>query len=186
MRCTLAALRHSHRVHACLAVLALVGFTVPAHASGAPGMEGVVVVILLIPAAAYLLLVDVLLLSRVFAHRWAVCASIVGSIIAVAFAAAALASEWDLESQRLRAIPGAKASVPWFVIVAFAYLAFGVAAPFMQYRAERSGNHRLRRILFFAVALQLAVPFAAWIAGEVKHANYDTMHVRAEIRGRGG
>lgn len=62
-----------------------------------------VVVIWLVPTAAYLSLVDVLLLFRVFAHRWAACASVVGSIVAVAFAAAALASEWYLTSLSVRA-----------------------------------------------------------------------------------
>lgn len=162
----------------------LAGFAIPAQASGAPGMEGVVVFILLIPTAAYLLLVDVLLLFRVFAHRWAVYASIVGSIIAVASAVAALASEWDLEAQRLHAIPGAQAHIPWFTVITVAYVAFAVAAPFMQYRAERSGNDRLRRILFAAIALQLAVPLAAWIVDEVKQASFDAKRVRAQIRVR--
>lgn len=172
------------RRQACLAVLVLAGFAVPAQASGAPGMEGVVVFILLIPAVVYLLLVDVLLLFRVFAHRWAVYASIVGALIAVASAAAAFASGWDLESQRVHAIPGAKVHIPWFAVVAAAYVAFGVAAPFMQYQAERSRNDRLRRILFVAIALQLAIPLTAWIVDEVKQAIFDAKHMHTGNRER--
>jgi hypothetical protein len=140
-------------------------------ASSMPGGEGIVLAMLLLPAAAWFALLAVLLLARAFRHRGAMLIGTGVSVLAAALAAFALVS-----------IPS-PAGATLFLVAAFMALVFGVLAPALQYHAARRGHRWLRNAVMAIAALELAAPLGAWLSHEMEMANFERRAAQFEKRG---
>lgn len=154
--------------------LAACGYAGPVAASGSPGAEGIVLVMLLLPVAIYFAAVAVLLLFRLYRRRGWMIANAIGSALATGLAGVALMSV------RTPSGPGGTA----FLLGTAAVLAFGIIAPWLQYRAARAQWRALSNLVLVLAALELSLPVVAWVAQLSQQAQFDQALENTERLGR--
>ncbi len=131
-------------------------------------------VVLLLPVAIYFAAVAVLLLFRVFRRRGWVIANAIGSALATGLACMALMS--------VRIPPSSGAAT--FLVGTAAVLAFGVVAPWLQYRAAREKWRVVGGLVLVLAVLGLSLPLVAWLAHVSQQAQFDRARDETERRGR--
>ncbi len=130
--------------------------------------------VFLLPVAIYFAAVAVLLLFRVFRRRGWVIANTICSMLAIALTWVALMS--------VQIPPGSGSSA--FLLGVAAVLAFGVIAPWLQYRAARERWRALSALVLVLAALELCLPLAAWVAHSSQQAQFAQARREIERRGR--